>query len=82
MQRLDISQGRISVVWGDRERIYSIPVAGQVAIAPWRVRVTSKWGDWLWAVEDRGVEDGQSAEIKKASRMFGWLFAIRAGCED
>ncbi len=59
MQRLDISQGRIGVMWGDRERIYSIPVADQGRACAMASPGDQQMGYWLWAVEDEVVEDVQ-----------------------
>ncbi|WDO00673.1 hypothetical protein C3Y05_013425 [Aeromonas allosaccharophila] len=64
MQRLDISQWRIGVMCGDRERIYSMPVAGQgragAMASPGDQQMGGLAMGWRgWAVEDGGVEDVQ-----------------------
>jgi len=59
MPRLDISQGHIGVVWGDRERIYSIPAAGQGRVGVMASPGNQLMGYWLWAGEDGVVEDVQ-----------------------
>ncbi|TNI90274.1 hypothetical protein CF120_12250 [Aeromonas allosaccharophila] len=64
MPRLDISQGHIGLVWGDRERIYSIPAAGQgrdcAMASPGNKQMEGLAMGWRgWAVEDGVVEDVQ-----------------------